>query len=238
MTTRPPGRKRHSAEIRRLAHELRTPLAAIQSMADALHGGHLGKVGNERHLAYLASIRDTARHALAVMAGMLGTGDPAPTHPADAPAATDLATLAAEVVTSLASIADQRGAKLAFLQPPRGLLVQAPATDIRQMLINLVSNGLSHGGRGAEIAITIAPVKGGFGAIEVSDDGPGIAQAVLDRVTSGAPIDATASPAFRDRVRLGLTLTKSLAEANGGRLELKSGAKGTRARIVLPLAEA
>lgn len=227
------GRKRPSPELGRLAHELRTPLAAIQSMADAMHGGHLGQIENERHLAYLASIRDTARHALAVIQAMLEA--PAPSE--GSAAAVDLSELTAQVVAGLGTIAARNGARLDFRSPAQRLTARANATDVRQMLINLVSNALAHAGGTAEVTVRIAPTADGFVGIEIADNGPGIADAVVERVMAGLPVDGKADPAFGNRVRLGLTLTKSLAEANGGRLELSSSPAGTSARIVLPAAD-
>ena len=216
----------------RLAHEIRTPLAAIQSMAEALAGGHLGRMESERHRAYVASMAETARHALAVMEAMLPAGGSAAAREPAFPVSVDLAALSRVVVAEMAVLAARRGVRLA-VGPGRGCPVHAVAraTDVRQMLINLVSNGIAHGGAGG--TVTLSTGRGDSEAwLEVADDGPGVPEDVLARIEARVPLEAgDVEPS--SRMRLGLTLTKALAEDNLGRLELVSGTQGTRARIIL-----
>lgn len=224
-------------DLSRLAHELRTPLAAIQSMADALAGGHLGPPGDARQQSYLVNIRETARHALAVIDAMMADGGRPAALADEAPGPVDLALIGREVAASLALLAAYAGVRL---QPPENRemsLALARPTEVRQMVINLVSNGITHAGRGASVHIrTDALRDDGRVAIEVVDDGPGIAADVLAALANGRdPADATAA-APRRRLRLGLAVTRALAAANGGRLDIETGRAGTRALLLLPAA--
>jgi two-component system OmpR family sensor kinase len=214
---------------------LRTPLAAIQSLSDALHGGHLGIVSNPAHLGYLASMRETARHALAVVDAMLVERRcPPPSGKAHDCPALDLAALTGEVVSAMAMLAERSGVRLAACAMPDIPGARARATDVRRMLANLVANGITHAGRGASVVVCAgADGAGGKVWIEVADDGPGIPSPVLDRLAAGQPVDASAGPVFAMRTRLGLTVSGELAAANGGYLEMSSSPQGTRARIVL-----
>lgn len=223
-------------DLDRLAHELRSPLAAIQSMAEALADGHLGPV-DPRHATYLASIRDTARHALAVIAGMVGAAHDLE-GPFRDPEPVELSRVAAEVAQGMGLLAARAAVRLEAAvagNPP--VIARASPTDVRQMLINLMSNGIAHSGGGATIAVTTGS-NGCEAWIEVADNGPGIAAGVLDRLATGAPLDGDTQGAAGSRIRLGLTLTRQLAAANGGRLEIASSPEGTRARIVLPVTAA
>jgi len=218
----------------RVAHEIRTPLAAIQSMAEALSGGHLGSMENRRHLAYVQSIAETARHALAVVEAMLqrsGAERNAAVHVTER---IDLAAVGREVASGMAMLAARSGVRLDVSRCQIETPALARATDVRQMLINLISNGITHAGGGAKMSIATGHAMDGGAWIEVVDDGAGIPPDVLARLDSGTPLDGNLEGASPNRVRLGLALTRALASSSGGRLEISSGSNGTTARVVLP----
>jgi signal transduction histidine kinase len=251
-----PGRRRERdddvlapAAVRDLAHELRTPLAAIQSMAEALAGGHLGAPGSAKHQAYLADIAATARHALAVVQGMLqaqeaersahgregGTAHGGRAR-RDGRATCDANQVVAGVLDAMGAMAREAGiaidAELAPELPAAGI----EATALRQMVMNLAANVLAHAGRGASARVTtgVSRNAGGGGEvwIEVADDGPGIAGEVVRELADGGPGEAGG----RAGQGIGLRLTQELARRAGGRLELRAG-RGARARIVVPVPE-
>lgn len=216
-------------ELRHLAHELRTPLAAILSLADVLHGGHLGVIANARHRDYLASMRETARHALDVIEAMLerpsGWSDVVP--PA---AGLDLTAAVAEVVAGMSALAVRTGARLLMAASTGLPLVAADGTAVRQMLINLIANSLAHAGGGVTVTIATGCGAGRDVWVDVADSGPGIPAAIVERLRTGLPPDT--APDNSVRPQLGLSLTQSLARDNGGRLELTSSPEGARARLI------
>lgn len=67
------------AVVSRLAHELRSPLAAILTTAELMAHDQLGPPGSARAREYLVGIRNSARHMLAVLDAMLI----APSEPAE-----------------------------------------------------------------------------------------------------------------------------------------------------------
>lgn len=220
-------------ELGRLAHELRTPLAAIQSMADALATGHLGGL-DPKHASYLASIRETARHALAVLEGILDdSGGASATKGLLTRKAIDLGTIAAEVVRSMALLAARTSVRLDAPPPSRGRHATASATDVRQMLINLISNAITHGGGGSAVQVTVGGDDGVSAWIDVTDNGPGLPPAVAAQLDVPGPLACGTEADGTPRLRLGLRLTQHLATENGGRLEIATGPQGTRARLVL-----
>jgi signal transduction histidine kinase len=75
-------------------------------------------------------------------------------------------------------------------------------------------------------------MKGGRAEIEITDNGPGIAPETLVRAFE--PLFSTR----RYGSGLGLATTRQIVEQHGGTIELVSRVgKGTRARILLPLAD-
>lgn len=220
-----PGQSLPGRELRLLAHELRTPLAAILSLADIMHGGHLGSIENARHKEYLASMRETARHALKVIEAMLAQPSGS-TNAVVSIGNADLNAAVSEVAAAMGALATRTGARL-IAAPAVGLpTVAANGTALRQMLVNVVANGIAHGGEGVTLQLTTGVDRGGGVWVEVSDNGPGIPQSVLDRIDVGAAFDGKGRP------QLGLSITRSLALANGGRLEIASAGEGARVRLV------
>ena len=63
-------------DVRRLAHELRTPLSAIAAMSEIIRDERLGPVDGERYRGYAAGIHESAGHAMSVLASFLEPGTP------------------------------------------------------------------------------------------------------------------------------------------------------------------
>jgi len=205
-----------------LAHEIRTPLAAIVSLAEVITEERLGPWPNERYRSYVRDILASARHGLEVVDGIL---QDAP----DQPGATRVFTevdLNAEVETisnSLQPLAEKSGALLEAALVGGLPRVKADRRNVRQMLINLVSNSIKHGGPEVRIKVTTGYELSGEVWVEVEDNGPGMRTQEKDGVAGAVPRKAG----------LGLPLTRSLAAANGARLDIKSRpGRGVRARIV------
>jgi two-component system sensor kinase FixL len=96
--------------------------------------------------------------------------------------------------------------------------------QIEQVLVNLVRNSteaLAHSGRHDGLIIIQAEHKDGRVEIRVSDNGPGIDAGLDDQVLT--PFTTTK----HDGLGLGLSLSRSIIEAHGGRLSVESGPRGT-----------
>lgn len=217
--------------LQALGHELRAPLAAIHALADALLGGHLDAIGEARRAEYLTGIRDTARHALQVAERLLGPGERAG-WAVPQPATTDVNAIALEIVAGMTPLAERYGGRLNMALAPGPLAARVDATSLRQMTINLLANALQHGGPAVNANVLSGREPSGRIWLEITDTGQGIPREVIRQVelgmrTSPQPGDAPAMA----RCGLGLGLTRTLAEANGGTLALASDAGGTRARL-------
>jgi signal transduction histidine kinase len=189
---------------------------------------------NERHAGYVQSIAGAAKHALAVVEAMLIPTSGAPAMQAH-PERLDVAALARDVVAGMRLLAARAGVHL-VADETTGVSIYARAcsTDVRRMLINLVSNGIVHAGGGSTVCVGARSSGDGVVSIDVADDGRGIPGEVLDRLETGAALDPVVGAPAGSRLRLGLALTRALAEANGGRLEVRRGQVGTEACVILP----
>ncbi len=105
--------------------------------------------------------------------------------------------------------------------------------DVEQIIDALVENAIHHGG--GHIFITTRAIQGGA-AIDVADQGAGIATDQTDRIFfHRRPTDDStdADPRPSRSTTIGLAAAKALAEANGGRLVLSS-ARPPRFSLILP----
>ena len=163
-----------------LAHEIRTPLAAIVSLAEVITEERLGAWPNERYRGYIRDILDSARHGLDVVDGILRD---VPERQGTLPLVVDI-DLNAEVeaiCTSLQPLAEKSGARLAAAVVSGLPRVIADKRNVRQMLLNLITNSIKHGGGPVRIKVTTGYELAGEVWVEVEDNGPG-----FSAVASGA----------------------------------------------------
>jgi hypothetical protein len=205
-----------------LAHEIRTPLAAIVSLAEVITEERLGPWPNERYRGYVHDILASARHGLEVVDGILREA-PSQSGTARVFAEVDLNAEAEAISTSLQPLAEKSGARLEAALVGGLPRVIADRRNVRQMLLNLVSNSIKHGGPAVRIKVTTGYELSGEVWVEVEDNGPGLTPAEKASGVRAPP----------RKTGLGLPLTRSLAAANGARLEMRSRqGRGVRARVV------
>jgi two-component system sensor histidine kinase QseC len=110
-------------------------------------------------------------------------------------------------------------------------VVKAEAGDIGQILDNLLDNALRYAPGPIEIAIERDPDAA---RLVVEDQGPGIADEDLDRVTERFYRGRGASSGGSG---LGLAVVRELAERWGGGVSVGRGERGTRIEVRFPLAQ-
>ena len=212
-----------------LSHEIRTPLQAVTGFTELLQNLDLSP---ERRRLALRHIEGAAGHILALVDDVL---DIAKIEASALPLRiepVDLAALVREVVELLAPLADQR-AIILHLEPAATseAQVQADRRRLRQVLINLINNGLLYNRPGGWVRLRIEISDDAV--VEVSDSGPGIADELRDRLF--LPFDRLgADIGGEPGAGLGLALSRALTEAMGGRLMLRSAdGGGTTAAVTL-----
>lgn len=205
-----------------LAHEIKNPLAGLQGALEVLK--------SETYEPTTANLYDEMLGELARVNGilrrLLESGRPAPLRLAR----TDLTRLVSETVDLMEPALRRKKVTLAA-EVPEGLpAVRLDPAKIRQVLVNLVQNaGEAMGEGGGRVTVRATTVPQGDVVLAVEDDGPGIPPAEVPRLFE--PFYTTKFTG----TGLGLTISKSLVEQHGGRMEVDSEpGRGTTFFVFLP----
>ncbi|MCC6998455.1 MAG: hybrid sensor histidine kinase/response regulator [Deltaproteobacteria bacterium] len=135
-------------------------------------------------------------------------------------------------ISACSNLVIRARARLAYEGPASLPPVRVPATELSQVMINLIANatqalGLDERSRG-RISV-IAVDAGDHVRVEIVDTGPGMSAEVLEKV--GTPFYTTRA----DGTGLGISQCRRILERGGGRLVLTSRpGVGTTATCVLP----
>lgn len=193
-------------------HELRTPLAVLKAELElAGHPDHTNTDLSEaigRAAAETDRVIDLAHRLL-----LLAQGDEGGLQLAPFP--TDLRQLASEAADAFGAACSASGVTLRIDAPDPVVAAVDPAA-YRQILDNLLSNALRHGGPGSTIVVSL-DVLDGAAVLAVADEGPGFPPGFLPRAFDrfSRSDDSRSGPV--GGAGLGLAIVKSLAEAQGGR---------------------
>jgi two-component system, cell cycle sensor histidine kinase PleC len=222
--------KQGVSAIARLGHELRTPLSAVIAYAEVLKDEHFGPMANARYRDYARNIYDSARHALAVVDGMLGSDTAHCDTSQLAFCDLDPGTIVEHCMAVARPLAAEAGLELSAevaAQVPR---IIADEVSLKQMLLNLLTNAIKFTRAGDTVTVDVSYDAGGPLCIAVIDTGPGMSQPPL-ALRGGRPGRRLDGLHTAGR-GIGLPLTRALAEANGASLVIDSApGRGTRATI-------
>jgi signal transduction histidine kinase len=216
-----------------LAHDIRSPLGAINGYCDLLTDELLGPVTDKQRDA-LGRVRMSGKHLLSLLenvmdmarlsAGVAGVRDEA----------VDLRTVAREAVEIMtpASYAKRQTLTLAS---GGAIHARGDVARTRQVLVNLIGNAVKFTPEEGVITVSVACVSthdGDRGEIRVTDSGPGIAESEQAAVFEAYyRSEGTASA---PGIGLGLAISHALVSRMGGELRVES-AVGAGASFMLRL---
>jgi signal transduction histidine kinase/HPt (histidine-containing phosphotransfer) domain-containing protein/ActR/RegA family two-component response regulator len=150
----------------------------------------------------------------------------------------DLPGLLREVVDLLADRAEAKGISLvAEIQPELHTWWRGDPTRLRQVVVNLVGNGIKFTQRGeVSVSVGIAAQPGQGIVISVRDSGIGIEAEALGRLFQKFEQADAATSRKYGGAGLGLAICKNIVSAMGGRIEVSSvPGVGSEFRVMLPL---
>jgi signal transduction histidine kinase len=192
--------------VTNLSHELRTPLTGVYGFALALDEGALEDAATAKELTGLIVSEATDLSRMVddlITAGQIETGNVA--------LMIEELGLDPEIETVIDPFL-RTGATIRFTET--GATGVVDRQRFRQILRNLVSNAVKHGGPNIEI---FAEVGVGVVSVFVMDDGDGIEDSRLTRLFDRYQHEGS-EPLLQGSVGLGLAIARSLAMGMGGDL--------------------
>ncbi len=206
--------------LSRMSHELRTPLNVILGFAQVLQLDELTELQGES----VGHILQAGRHLLALIDDVLDisrieSGKMAlsiePVAGGDA---------IEDVVRLMQPLAQDKEVSLAYPGPDCRCHVLADRQRLKQVLLNLVTNGIKYNVQGGSLHITCDD-DGERVTIAVSDTGIGFPEDAIDRLF--VPFDRLGRETTEvEGTGLGLSLCKGLVEAMGGTIEARANPGG------------
>lgn len=222
--------------VANVSHELRTPLSMIKSAAETLIDG--GKNDAAVTTRFLEIIDKHASRLTLLIDDLLLLArlDSGRIELKLQPLA--LRTAAQEALDDAALVARARGVSLENRVAP-DVLAQADPERLRQVLANLVDNGIKYGRPGGHIVVGGRALDAAYVELTVRDDGPGIPAEAKARVFERFYRADKARSREQGGTGLGLAIVKNVVQAHGGdvRVESATGA-GTEFFITLPAGNA
>lgn len=215
-----------------MSHELRTPLNAILGFAQLLERDR--RIPDQRR-QQVAIINRSGQHLLSLIDDVLEVSRIEQGRTQVSHATFDLASVLDSVEAMVRIRATNKG--LAFLVERSSDLpdfVMGDAHHLRQVLINLLYNAVRYTEQGqVRFAVTVSPEQ--TVRFEVSDTGPGIAEAEQERIFQPFyQINGNATKG--EGTGLGLTISREFVRLMGGELTLESiEGKGSTFRFAMPL---
>jgi signal transduction histidine kinase len=214
-----------------VSHDLRTPLAGLHAMAEALQDGIAADPARyhrqihaeaTRLCAMVEDLFELSRiqsGTLSLSLDLVDAGD-----------------LVSDMVASMEPLAQARGVRLAgrSIQADGSLLVQADARELSRALANLVTNAIRHTPPDGRVLVTAAAGPGGV-LLTVADGCGGIPEADLPSVFDLAWRGTRArTPGADGGAGLGLAIVAGIAEAHHGQVSVVNAGEGCHFEIRLP----
>lgn len=209
------------------AHELRTPLAALKTRAQATRRQLAANPEAAESLALLVNAVDRTTGAIEQLL-LLAQADRA----RGLFTRLDFSRVVEEVAREGAVDALARGQKLEADIAP-GVQVEGNGESLAILVRNLLENAVRHAGNGRTIAIHLAREADATVLLRIEDDGPGLTdeqrQRAFERYLRFNPVEQGSG--------LGLSIARRIAQSHDGELTLEPSAMGGLACLVrLPAA--
>ena len=217
-----------------VSHEMKTPIASVQAMAEMLADGRVADPAKAhdyaaRIQAEMTRLGATVRDVLDVSRIERDAGAVVNPRPIDPAAAV------AEAVEAARPGLERRGFRVDLAATSSSVPVPLDPDAFAHVVHNLLDNAAKFAGADRRIEVEAAPVEGGY-VVQVLDRGPGVPAAererVFERFSRGEEARVRAVPG----VGLGLYVAREIVRAHGGTIRVE-GREGGGARFVVEIPE-
>jgi signal transduction histidine kinase len=220
-----------------VSHDLRTPIASLRLLAEAIEDKiATGEVRTrylremQTHVAVLSSLVEDLFDLSRLEAGEI----------VRSARRVEIGELASETVAAMRAAAERRGVTVraepeAGRGPGLALAARGDPEQIRRVLLNLLDNAIAHTPPGGSVAVVTASTDG-LVEVEVADEGTGIAPEDREHVFEAFFRGGDDASRSRDGTGLGLSIARAIVHAHGGEIWLAPARAGTRVCFSIPAA--
>lgn len=211
------GIERRQRFLADAAHELRTPVAILQTRIETLPR-------NEQRSRLMLDVARLANLGNQLLDLERLDADLTVFQPLN------LVDLAAQVTADMAPLAIAAGDEISFDAEMDNVTVIGDAASLSRAIVNLIQNAVIHSGQKSTISIAV----GADGSVRVADTGPGIAEqhrlAIFEPFNRVVPLDQGSG--------LGLSLVRDIVARHNGQVTVGDApGGGALFEILIPLAE-
>ncbi len=206
-----------------IAHDLKTPVQRVslrlEALADVVEDGQAAEL--------VAQTRDEVDEISAVFQSLLQLAQVENGALKEQFAPVDLVNLCQTMVEVYEPTAFERNQTIGFVGPDK-VVVQGEQNLLGQLIANLIENALRHTEEGAQISVALEQKETEI-VLSVTDNGPGIPESEMDRVTQRLyRLDRSRNTAGNG---LGLSLVDGVARLHGAEMALENAQPGLRVVI-------
>jgi signal transduction histidine kinase len=211
-----------------IGHELRQPLNAMMAALSVTKlnpaGAARGLQILERQVGYMTGLVEDLLYASQVMRGA------APLTREHA----DLGALVRDVADGIEPAMLERGQQLTIEIPEMPLMVDVGTTQIRQVVVNLLTNAMKYTPVGGSIVVSVEAANDEVCRVRVRDTGQGIAPDALERVFELFVRESSGG----NGLGIGLAVARRLVELHHGTITVSSEGVGRGSEFVVTLPSA
>jgi signal transduction histidine kinase len=212
-----------------ISHDLRTPLAAMRAMLEAVQDGVVSDADT------VAEYHGAIHHEIVRMQRLIDDlFDLSRLEAGEAAldiVSVDVHELIEEITLALRREAEERGVYMEL--DTRSCLVRVDPGQAQRVVANLLQNSLRHTPQGGTIRVAVHPSSEEV-TVEVADTGEGIPDLDLPHVFDRFYRSEKSRSRDSGGAGLGLAISKAIIEAHHGRIWAESAARGARILFTLP----
>jgi len=218
-----------------LSHELRNPLAPMRSAVEVLK---LKREGSSLDARLLSVFDRQLHHLTHLVDDLMEVARITQDKMELRRAALDLGALARAAVCDTAGIMEGARHRLEVALPLGPVTIDADATRINQVVVNLLTNAAKYTPEGGQIVLSLC-VEDGAAVLAVRDNGIGLPRHALATVFDMFSQLEPALERSRGGLGIGLSLVKGIVELHGGTIVAESSGEGCGScfTVRLPLAQ-
>lgn len=220
-----------------MSHELRTPMNAVIGFTEMMSKEIFGPVGSPKYREYLGDIAVSGQHLLHVVNNILDLAKVEAGKWEMEDEGLDLRDICESTMQMVRERARSSGVAVSTDPAAPAIQIRADRRLMRQIVINLLTNGIKFTERGGKVVLSWSVRPDGDLDLTVADTGVGMTEEDCRRVLQPFGRGSAELARTRHDTGLGLSICRQFAEMHGGRLEISSRpGVGTTVNVILPRA--